>query len=399
MKNFFRPFSLTTWEYFMTKHKICLVGPSKLFISGISYYTLSLSNALSKENEVSVLQLRRLLPGFLFPGRQRIGERISDVDFLPKINVYEGMDFNSPFSWIKASNFIKKYKPSHVICQWWTSSVAHMEFIILFFTKIQGESKIIMEMHEVVDPLEEASPVLRTYSKLFGRIIRKWVDIFITHSKSDRELVIERYNIDSEKVKVLPHGLYEHYKKIDKESARDILGIQEERVILYFGLIRPYKGVRYLIEAFNNLPMEIVRDTRLLIVGELWEDAKNIEDLVKNSKYKEKITPVFQYVKDEEVSHYFSACDVVVLPYTRASQSGVATVAMYFGKPLVASNVGGLTESLDTYPGTFFVPPSNSEAISEALIKANGLGDKTFTPPNIGWEEIAKRYTELLDAL
>jgi glycosyltransferase involved in cell wall biosynthesis len=383
----------------MSKHKICVVGPSKLFISGISYYTLSLSNALSKEHEVSVLQLRRLLPGFLFPGRQRIGEKISDVDFLPEINVFEGMDFNSPSSWIRASKFIKDNKSSHVICQWWTSSVAHLEFIILFFTKIQGQGKIILEMHEVVDPLEEASPILRTYSKLFGRIIRKWVDIFITHSKSDRELVIERYNIDSKKVKVLPHGLYEHYKKIDKKSARDILGIHEKYIILYFGLIRPYKGVKYLVEAFNSLPKEIVNDTRLLIVGELWEDAKNIEQLVKNSKYKEKITPVFKYVKDEEVSNYFSACDVVVLPYTRASQSGVATVAMYFEKPLVASRVGGLTESLNAYSGTFFVPPSDSKAICEALIKIDDLAGKTFTPPNIGWEEIAKHYTELLDAL
>ena len=150
--------------------------------------------------------------------------------------------------------------------------------------------------------------------------------------------------------------MYDHYRGIKKSEARKKLNISEDFVILFFGLLRPYKGVKYLIEAFEKLPGEIAESSRLLIVGEVWEDRESVI-MAENSALREKISLINRYVSDEEVSAFFSACDVVVLPYTRASQSGVAHIAMAFGLPVVATRVGGISESLKDYDGTYFVKP------------------------------------------
>jgi len=108
-----------------------------------------------------------------------------------------------------------------------------------------------------------------------------------------------------------------------------------------------------LIRAFEQFPSEILEKSRLLIVGEIWEDRKELLDQIKASPAHDKITLIDEYVPDEKVNIYFSAADVVVLPYLRASQSGIAHIAMSFGKPVVVSEVGGLKESMAGYEGTF----------------------------------------------
>ncbi|WP_456328047.1 glycosyltransferase, partial [Archaeoglobus sp.] len=192
-------------------------------------------------------------------------------------------------------------------------------------------------------------------------------------------------------------GIYDHYKRL--EGAKEKLGIEENFVILFFGLLRPYKGVKYLVKAFESLPKEVLEDSRLLIVGETWEDRETTK-LIANSKYRNKITVVNRYVPDDEVSLYFSVSDVVVLPYTRASQSGVAHIAMAFGLPVISTYVGGLRESLSKYKGTIFVKPKNADELAEAIVRVYRSGRKRFNPPkDLSWNEIAKRWIKLLNQL
>jgi len=169
-------------------------------------------------------------------------------------------------------------------------------------------------------------------------------------------------------------------------------------VILFFGLIRPYKGLRYLIDAFEALPEEIAENSRLLIVGEAWEDRESLR-LAMSSRRREKITIVNRYVPDSEVSLYFSASDVLVLPYTRASQSGVAHIGMAFGLPIVATRVGGLSDSLGNYKGTIFVEP-NAEEIARAIAEVyNKKPEKFPVPENLKWEKVAELWKLLLEEL
>ncbi|VVB89942.1 D-inositol-3-phosphate glycosyltransferase [uncultured archaeon] len=376
------------------KANICIVGPSKRFLSGISYYTIRIANALSDSNNVSVICFRKLLPEFLFPGRRHVGRNISHIDFNPNVRVFDGMDYNNPLTWYSAYRYLNRSKPDVIIMQWWTSSVSHM----LLFLKIVGyfmKSKLIIEFHEVIDPMEEAFLPLRLYSGFMGRLLRKNAQAYITHSEPDKKLIAARYGILPEKIHVIPHGLYDQYERINKKTAREKLKIDDEFVILSFGLIRRYKGIPYLIKAFEQLPEIISGKTRLLIVGEVWEDKKELIDIVHSSPLKDKITLIDRYVEDSEVSLFFSAADIIVLPYLRVSQSGVAHIAMTFGKPIIVSDVQGLRESMGGYEGAFFVPPGNSESITKEIIIHLGT-QEIYNPPTIGWDIISRKYLEII---
>jgi len=379
---------------------ICIVGPSKRFLSGISYYTIRLANAMSKSNNVSVVLFRKLLPKFLFPGKEHVGKNLSDLDFNKNIKVFNGMDYNSPISWIKGYNFIKKQNPDVIILQWWTSSVAHIHLILKMFN-IFFKSKIIIEFHEVVDPLEESIYPIRLYSRVTGRLLRRNLSGYVVHSNSDKKLISEKYNIHKEKIHVIPHGLYDQYLPMDKNLAKEILNkeylgnIKKEFIILFFGLIRKYKGVSYLIDSFNKLPKEIIKNSRLIIAGEIWED-DNIKEKIKASIYKDKITLIPKYIFDAEIPIYFSAADVVALPYLRASQSGVAHIAVNFGKPIIVSEVGGLKESMADYEGTIFVPPADSNAIANAIIKCY-KHNKVYKPQERDWNTIVEMYQKVIE--
>lgn len=384
----------------MTYNKsICIVGSSKRFLSGISYYTIRLANTMSTKKRVSVVCFRQLLPTFLFPGKSHVGKNISDLNFSPEIPVFDGMDYNNPFTWVQAYCFIKIQKPDVIILQWWTSSVAHMQLLLKAFSGLLSKPKIIIEFHEVVDPLEESILPIRLYSKMTGKLLRKNLDAYITHSESDKQLIANRYAIAPEKIHVIPHGLYDQYGKLlDIREARKELSIDEEFVILSFGLIRKYKGIPYLISAFELLPPNILEKSRLLIVGELWEDRNELLDQIKASPFRDRITLVDEYIPDDKVNLYFSAADVVVLPYIRASQSGIAHIAMSFGKPVVVSEVGGLKESMANYEGTFFVPPGDISSIRKAILSRLGTGQH-YEAPDQKWDKIINSYNELIQSV
>jgi glycosyltransferase involved in cell wall biosynthesis len=379
--------------------KVCIAGPSKRFTSGISYYTIKLANAMSDPYQVSVICFRQLLPTFLFPGKDHVGKNISSLDFNSEVNVFDGMDYNNPFTWLSAYRFLKQQKPDVIILQWWTSSVAHMHTLLKLFANLTCKPKIIIEFHEVVDPFEESIFPIRVYSKFTGKLLRKNLNAYITHSESDRELVAQRYNINPASIYVVPHGLYDQYgSPLDNDKAKRQLSVEEEFVILSFGLIRKYKGVTHLIKAFEQLPGEILQKSRLLIVGEIWDDRKEIMDQIAASPFKDKITLLDEYIPDDRVSLYFSAADVVVLPYMRASQSGIAHIAMVFGKPVVVSRVGGLQESMADYNGTFFVEPGNIHEITTEIAKQFGSKEKYETPERT-WDTTLKYYNEVIAKL
>jgi glycosyltransferase involved in cell wall biosynthesis len=380
-----------------TRANVCVVGPSKKFLSGISYYTIRLSQCLSDGYGVSVLCFRNLLPKFLFPGSKHVGKDLANIGYGPNVRVYDGMDYNDPLTWLKAYGFLRKEKPDIIILQWWTSSVAHMHLLISMINSIFIGAKIFIEFHEVVDPLEESILPIKIYSRVTGRLLVRSASLYITHSESDKSLIVSKYHLPKEMVHVIPHGLYDQYdNSIQKNVARKKLGVDGEFVILSFGLIRPYKGIPNLIKAFGELPGELAKKSRLLIAGEIWEDRESVMDAIASSRYSDRITLVDSYISDDEVPLFFSSADVVVLPYLRASQSGVAHIAMSFRKPIVVSKVGGLEESMADYKGTYFVPPGDIAAIKGSIQKIYDERPGEFEPPERGWGQIAEKYREII---
>ena len=383
---------------------ICVVGPSKRFFSGITAHTIFLANALSKRNTVSVILLRNLLPRFLFPGREHVGKDQYYVDFTPNIDVYDGMDYNSPRSWFGAYKFLKRHRPDVIIIMWWSSSVTHMQIFLKWVNKLGIKAKIIVEMHEVVDPLEERIWPIRLYSRIAGRQLIRGLDSYTTFSQFDKERIVDIYHINEGLVHVLPMGLYKDYfQQIDRVSAKQELCIDKEFVILYFGLIRHYKGVPYLIEAFNSLPSSIAIHARLLIVGEVWEEGELLQKIVDASPYKSQITLVSKYIPDAMIPKYFSAAEVIVLPYLRASGSAVAHIALTYGKPIILSDVPALREYMGDYQGTIFVKPGDSVSIRDNLVSlyktVESGGDFHYCSTHSTWDDVARQYETIIGSL
>ena len=381
----------------MTEKKISIIGPSTRFLSGISYYTTYLSNALSKRCQVNAVLFRNMLPKFLFPGADRVGSSLSTIEYSEHVDMKECLDWYNPFTWFRAVKSIKN--SDACIFEWWTSSVSHMYLVIGILLKI-WKVPIILEFHEVVDTLEESILPIRVYSKVMGKLIRNLASEYVVHSEADRKLVSERYDIQEKKISIMVHGLYDQYPKIETENAKKELDIDSEHVVLFFGLLRPYKGASYLVRAFEALPETIRSKSTLVIAGEPWED-KEVLSLVKDSPYSNQIRMFSEYISDEQVPYIFSSSDVLVLPYTRASQSGVAHIGISYGMPIIASKVGGLAESLDKYKGTVFVSPQDVQelavSLEDVLVKKSGMVYPL--PDSLQWDNISLEWLGLFQKI
>jgi glycosyltransferase involved in cell wall biosynthesis len=372
--------------------KVIIFGPSEKFLSGITYYTSRLSIALAEPGEVTAILFNNMLPERLFPGWKRVGKPLSSLYPKEKVKINKILDWYNPLTWIRGYGIARK--GNVIIFEWWTSSVA---FIYLFIAALNCKRiPLIIEYHEVVDPLENSNVFFRLYSRVSGHLLRRFATNFVVHSNVDKELIEKSYHIRKERIELIEHGLYDYYPIIDKNYVKSNLNIEEENIILFFGLLRPYKGIKYLIHAFNSLDIELINHSRLLIVGEAWEDRESII-LAENSLYKEKITIVNRYVSDEEIPLFFSAADVLVLPYLRASQSGVAHIGMSYGLPIIASNIGSFIESLSKYQGTIFINPEDGEAFKKALTDV--LTDKrTYSPPeSLKWDTITQKWLDIFN--
>ncbi|HJK00629.1 MAG TPA: glycosyltransferase [Methanocorpusculum sp.] len=378
------------------KQTVTLIGPSSRFLSGISYYTTYLANALSEKYSVQAVLFRKMLPKRLFPGAARVGKILSTISYNTSVNMQEYLDWYNPITWYQAYRTASKSKVC--VFEWWTSSVAHMYLVIGLLLRLKGVP-IILEFHEVVDTLEEAILPLRIYSKVMGRLIRRLANRYVTHSVSDQNLVAERYQIPIEKISVIPHGLYDQYPVIEPDAAKKHLGITASNVILFFGLLRPYKGAKNLIHAFEQLPQSLKNTTVLLIAGETWEDRETLMT-AEISQDHDKILLFSKYISDEEVPYFFSAANLLALPYTRASQSGVAHIGISYGMPIVASQVGGLAESLGQYEGTYFVIPENVAELSHMLETVLTEEHKKYPlPESMRWDHIATTWKMLIDQI
>jgi glycosyltransferase involved in cell wall biosynthesis len=270
-------------------------------------------------------------------------------------------------------------------------------YLVIALMKIKRKP-IIIAFHAIIDPMEHGFFVLRLYSKIMGTLIRRLATCYIVHSEVDRQLISSHYDIDLSRGRVIPIGIFDQYNKIDKGQAKDQLGIRELNVILFFGLVRPYKGVKYLVEAFESLPPGFIQESRLLIIGEAWED-QELGQIIQKSPFKSHISLIDRYIGDSEIPLYFSAADALVMPYIRASQSGVAHIGMEFGIPIIATRVGGLEESLGKYEGTFFINPMDSDGLAK-VIKETLSKKKLFEPPGeLRWDVIAAQWKDLIIGL
>lgn len=381
--------------------KVVVVGAGTRFLSAMSYYTIRLANALNRRFVVAAIPMRQLLPTFLYPGRSRVGSVATKLEYDSTIEVLEGVDWFWGPSLLRDLNALRKFKPEVVIFEWWTGTVLHSYLAIALVAKLLGAS-IIVEFHEVLDTSEDRIPIVRIWVRALGWPFFRMASGFVIHSDADREPLEERYRLRGRPCELIPHGPFDHHvsaQSSDGPQHRACREAPQETVnLLYFGIIRPYKGVADLIEAFGLLDDDEVEHYWLTIVGEIWEGWDLLAKKIGSSPHRQRITLVNRFVDDDEVAAYFAGADAVVLPYHRSSASGPAQVAMSSGLPLVITSVGGLPAAVAEYEGAVLVPPHDATALRDAILQLPKLCGQAYKDPH-SWDRTISRFTGLMERL
>lgn len=336
--------------------KIAMIGPVHPYKGGIAHYTDLLCRALREDgNEIQLYSFKFQYPKLLYKKPQKdmksSGFGTNDADFC--------IHTLNPFNWIKVAGRIKKQKPELIILQWW-----HPYFAPCFWSicKLLRREKILFVCHNVFP--HERFPL--------DRLLTKWTlgcgRYFITQSKMDaRDLLSVKHDAV---YRVTPHPTYGMFCKqgMSMQKAREQLQIdQGQRVLLFFGFVRKYKGLQYLLEAMKLLKERDFK-VQLWVVGDFGEDKDEYVEQIRTFEIGDQVQMVQGYVPDDEVEKYFAASDLVVLPYLSATQSGIVQIAFGFEKPVLVTEVGGLPDVVTNGKTGYVVEPRSAEMIAEAIM-------------------------------
>ena len=372
--------------------RVCVVGPGTRFLSGITYYTYSLIEALAGAgHQCSAMFIRKLMPARLYPGRVRVGDPLSDLHLPPDVRQLDGVDWYWGWSMIRAMKFLANERPQVLVLQWWTAAVLHTYLVLAIVARLLG-AKVIVEFHETQDVGEARLPFVSRYMDILGRRLLRLTAAQLAHSNFDLGLIKGRYGL-SGSVMLVPHAGYEYLARRPALRAAPPEGIN----LLYFGVIRPFKGVEDLITALDLLGSARSRFW-LTIVGETWEGWDLPNRLIASSPHRDQITFVNRYVTDAEAAGYFAGADVVVLPYRRSSSSGPLQIAMARGLPVVVTRVGGLVEATALYPGAVLVESASPASLAEGIHRGAALAGQHFRGAST-WANTVQGYSELFDGI
>ena len=372
--------------------KIVIIGPAYPYKGGIAHYTSLMTQTLSKKHDVTLVSFSLQYPKILYPrSSQKDYEnttfKIDSTNYL--INTI------NPFSWVKTTRFIKKIKPDLVIFQWW-----HPFFTPCYWSiskLIRKHYKIIFLCHNVYP--HEKFPLQRILTrKTFSN-----GNAFIVNSELDEQDLLSIIP-DADYIRtVLPTFNAFRLTNIDQAEARKKLNISSDaKILLFFGFVREYKGLKHLLNAMPKI-VEILPDCKLLIVGDIIENEKgDYLSRIKQTGCEDNIILVSDYVPDKEVEYYFSACNLVVLPYESATQSGIVQIAYGFTKPVIVTDVGGLSEVVTDGKIGYVIPPFDCGRIAAAVIDFFKNSDIKNFEENIKAEEYKfswDRMSEIIDKL
>lgn len=339
--------------------KIAVIGPVYPYKGGIAHYTSILYKTLSKKYDTTMISFKRQYPTFLYPGKE---QKDFENDKFKIDGTRYLIDTINPFNWVKVFLILKKLNTQLVIFQWWNPFFAFSFSAIAFLLKHFSKTQILFLCHNVIP--HEKIP----FSKLLTKTVLGCGNLFIVHSSEDEENLKKLKPDCHYKKTYLP--TFSVFKNHDttRNEACQLLGINpENRILLFFGFIREYKGLIYLIDALAIVKKHIP-DITLLIVGDFYDDKTKYISRINKLGLINDIVIFDGYIPDNEVERFFTACDIVVLPYISATQSAIVQIAYGFDKPVVVTNVGGLPEVVDNGKTGYVVKSMESSSIAEALV-------------------------------
>lgn len=324
----------------------------------LSSYCLEIASALAQHTEVKFISFRKIYPAILYPG----GKLENDYSFpeiqSPALQVSRNLTWYNPFTWLKAG-FFTKAELLHA--QWWSAPLLPIYLLIAAAFRIRGKP-VVITIHNVVS--HEQS---RLFSRLSG-LLYKLGNHYIVHSQQNHEQLMRLHHIDQGRINVIPHGPLELFTDaiVSRSDARSRLGFSDQhKVILLFGAIRPYKGIDTALDAISALVSDMP-GIRVLIAGKLWGEWKPYQQQIDKLGLAEYVSCHLDYIPTAEVSLYFQAADLVLLPYHHFdSQSGIGSAAIAFEKPLIVSDTGGLPDLVRD--NRWIVPPKDAGELANAI--------------------------------
>ena len=374
-------------------NKLVIIGPAWPLRGGLSAFDEKLATQFTEkgiQTRIDTFSLQ--YPSFLFPGKSQY-----TTDPKPNnVNIEVGINSINPFNWIKIGLKLYREKPDLIIVRFWIPFIAPCLGTILKIVKKNKHTKVISIVDNMI-PHEK-----RMGDRLFTKYFVKTVDGFIAMS----EKVKNDIKIFSHKpVTLSPHPIFNHFgDPITKKEARTQLGLsQEDKIILFFGYIRKYKGLDLLIQAMASEAIKKL-DIQLMIVGEFYEDAFTYHDLVNSLGLQNRISFYSTYIPDGEVKNYVCSADFVIQPYKNATQSGVTPLAYHFEKPMLVTNVGGLADTVPNLKTGIVVTPT-SEAIAKGIETLYELGENHFIPNIVeekkkySWSQMTEKFLALYQQL
>lgn len=322
------------------------------FRGGIAQFNASLYRAFEGRNTVKAFTFTRQYPDFLFPGETQMVTEKDNADKIPSERILDTMN---PITYFSSANRIQKLSPDILLMKYWMSYMAPSLGTVA--KKIKKKSKVITVLDNVI-PHEK-----RFFDSSFTKYFLNQNHGFVVMSDSVKNDLLKF--IPNAKYISHPHPLYNHFgKKVDAAESRKKLSIPEgKKVILFFGFIRDYKGLDLLIDAMAKLNDEYL----LVTCGEVYGSFEKYNQQIEKLGIKNKILLHVRYISDDEVPLFFSASDVCVLPYKSATQSGITSIAYHFDLPLIATDTGGLKESILHNKTGIIVDSPDANLIASAI--------------------------------
>ena len=375
-----------------SNRRIALLGPLHPWRGGLAQYLGLLGEALQSHARVEAVTFTRQYPDFLFPGTSQFDPAATPPRF-PTVTM---LDSIGPLSWRRTAAQLERFAPAAVVLKWW------MPFFAPSFASSVGPlrkrgTRVIL----VCDNLIPHEP--RFYDAAFSQWMMRNSDGYLVMSDSvERDLDTLKPGAPRRRV---AHPFYAQFdqKRFTRASAREKLQLDGD-VALFFGYVRHYKGLDTLLEAWR-LVRERRPEATLVVAGEFYEKPERYQQLAAAAG-PGAVRMLDRYIPDDEVEALFRAADVTVLPYRSGTQSGVTHVAYALGSPVIATNVGGITETVRDGETGLTAPPEDPRALADTILRFFEQRMGPGMAPHIerlqqahSWETLAEQTVELITEL
>ncbi len=346
--------------------RIVILGPAHPFRGGgITTFNERMARELQEMgHSVSILNFTVQYPAFLFPGKSQTTNEPAPEG----IRIERKLHSMNPLNWIRTGRMLRKEKPDCIIVRFWLPLMGPAFGTVLRLVKKNRHTRIIA-ITDNIRPHEK-----RPFDTVFTRYFLKVPHAFVCMSeKVKQDLLSFRL---SQPVTLLDHPLYDNFgAAVDKREARSRLGLGEsDKVLLFFGFIRRYKGLDILLQAMQLLEEEPIK---LVVAGEFYEDPALYSQWLQPMQASGRLLLRNDFIANDEVKYYFCAADGVVQPYRNATQSGVTPLAYHFEKPMIVTRVGGLPDYVKDGE-TGIVTEPDPQALAAAIRRFFSLGESHF---------------------